>query len=149
MLRISKLTDYATIILGYLARYPDKIMSAASISQQVHLTPATVSKILKILAEAKLIQAFRGSQGGYQLAHPAKEITVAHVIAALEGDPAITECCGQESTCSLDSFCTIKDNWKVVNKLLYAALASISLSDMMQPLTSPSLSWRGIPIKVK
>ena len=149
MLRISKLTDYATVILSFLAQEPKRMASAAQIANSVHLGPPTVSKILKILGEAKLVISFRGTGGGYQLARDAEHITVAAVVSALEGQLAMTECCAIDNACALDSLCSIKDNWKVINKIILTALAGITLKDMMQPLTNHALTLKGIPIKVK
>lgn len=148
MLRISKLTDYATVIMSYLAMCPDRITSAAEIAEAIHLSSPTVSKILKILCEAQLVVSFRGTGGGYQLARPISEITVAQVVTAIEGNLAMTECCIAENLCAIDSICSIKENWKVINKIILTALAGLTLQDMMQPLAGHSLALRGIPIKV-
>ncbi len=149
MLRISKLTDYAIVIMSYLALMPDNILSAVQIAKEVHLGAPTVSKLLKILCEAKLVVSFRGTGGGYQLARSAREISLAEVVSAIEGQLAMTECCVKENLCALDSLCSIKENWKVVNKIILTALAGLSLSDMMRPLTGHALTLKGIPIQVK
>lgn len=148
MLRISKLTDYALVILSYLALKPQEVASATLIAQKLHLTLPTASKVLKILAEAQLVTSFRGTDGGYQLARDAKLITLTQVLTALEGDLAMTECCAMESVCALDSLCAIKDNWQVINRMILTALADITLHDMMRPLKERPLALRGIPIKV-
>lgn len=149
MLRISKLTDYAIIILSYLAREGASMASAASIARESHLTVQTVSKLLKILAKSGLVSSSRGAGGGYQLAHSAESITLADVVSAIEGQVAMTECCAATSLCSLDSMCGIKENWQVINKIILTALAGVTLRDMMQPLHGHPLALRGIPIQVK
>jgi FeS assembly SUF system regulator len=149
MLRISKLTDYAIIILSYLAHEGAAMTSAASIARDSHLTGQTVSKLLKILAKSGLVLSARGAGGGYQLAYPAEKITLADVVSAIEGKVAMTECCAAINLCSLDSLCGIKENWQVINKIILTALAGVSLRDMMQPLHSHPLALRGIPIQVK
>jgi Fe-S cluster assembly protein SufB len=93
----------------------------------------TVSKLLKILADAKLVTAFRGTGGGYQLACELREISIADVVTAIEGKLAITECC-INTHCSVDAWCTVKENWKQVNKIILNTLADIKLSDMIRPL---------------
>jgi FeS assembly SUF system regulator len=148
MLRISKLTDYATVIMSYLAFTPKTVASAAQIAQEVHLNPPTVSKILKILSEAGLVISFRGAGGGYQLARPITDISVAQVVTAIEGKLAMTECCISANSCALDSLCAIKDNWKIINKIILTALADLTLQDMLQPLAAHALTLKGIPIKV-
>lgn len=147
MLRISKLTDYATVIMSYLALDPNNVLSASRIARAIHLSAPTVSKILKILSEAGLVISFRGTGGGYRLARSSKEITLADVVSAIEGDLAITECCASNSTCALDSLCGIKDNWQIINKIILTTLAGLTVHDMTQSLTGRML--RGIPINVK
>lgn len=149
MLRISKLTDYATVILSYLALDFKRVFSATAIARAIHLAPPTVSKILKILSEAGLVRSFRGIDGGYQLARSTQEITLADIVTAIEGPLAMTECCTDNSACSLDSLCGIKDNWKIINKVIIEALSRVTLHDMKQPLSGHSLALRGIPIKVE
>ncbi len=147
MLRISKLTDYATVILSYLAVDPVNVLSATSIAEATHLAIPTVSKILKILSTAGLVHSFRGAGGGYQLAKPASQITLAHVVTAVEGNIAMTECCTPNGACMVDTLCSIKENWQRVNHVILQALASLTLSDMTQPLKQHTPLLHGIPIK--
>lgn len=149
MLRISKLTDYAAMIMGYMALNSKEILSAAQLAKAMHLALPTVSKILKILSEAKLVASTRGTAGGYRLAKPAQEITVTDLIAAIEGNPALTECCAAETQCDLDAVCAIKENWQSVNRMILKALSSLTLSDMVQPMDKHPLTLRGIPVKVQ
>ena len=149
MLRISKLTDYAALIMGFLARDPQQVFSASAIAEAVYLPAPTVSKILKMLSAGKLVISQRGTAGGYRLARVAQEITMAELIAAMEGQPAITECCDSTNTCMLDSLCAIKENWQAINKMITAALSKLTLNDMIRPLSGQSLTLRGIPIKVQ
>lgn len=146
MLRISKLTDYAMVILSFLATDPLLIASASTIAEKVHLTVPTVSKLLKILTEKGLVKSFRGTGGGYQLAKPASEITVAEVVTAVEGHVAMTECCSKNGNCVIDSLCALKENWQIINRVIWNALADLTLQNMIEPLSKATL--RGIPIKV-
>ncbi len=148
MLRISKLTDYAMVILSYLAIDPNRVASATVIAKEVHLSAPTVSKLLKILSESGLVKSFRGTGGGYQLAKPAREITVAAVVTAVEGLVAMTECCDPTHSCVIHSLCALKDNWQIINNVILKALAELTLQDMIHPLTAQTVALRGIPIKV-
>lgn len=148
MFQINKLTDYATIILSFLALNPEKKFSANCIAEKTSLTMPTTSKLLKLLAKYKLVTSFRGIDGGYQLARSSKKMTLADVIIAIEGNTAITECCITNS-CTLNALCAVKDNWQFINKKIIAALASITIHDMIRPLAQHSIALRGIPIMVK
>jgi len=129
MLKISKLTDYAILILGEMAVTQETILSAASLAELLKLPLPTVSKILKILSEAELVTSIRGSVGGYRLLKPATEISLADVILAMENRIALTECSDQNGLCSRTSFCTMQKNWQKINKLVVNMLAKWSILD--------------------
>ncbi len=149
MLQISKLTDYAFIILSHMAFDKERVISAAWIAQKTHVSLPTVSKLLKILAEKGLVISFRGQGGGYQLAKNATDLTVADIVAAIEGKLGMTECCTSENACALDSHCTIKENWQIVNKMIHSVLAGLTLHDMIRPLARNAMALRGIPVIVE
>lgn len=134
MLRISKLADYAIVIMHCLSRQPQIVRSANDIAKQVHLTHPTVSKILKILFEAGLVISIRGAGGGYKLAKLPEAISLAEVISALEGAPSLTECGQTASICAQDGVCAIKHNWQVINRFILNALTNVTLADMAKPL---------------
>ncbi len=135
MLRISKLTDYATVIMHCLAVQPGAVLSASEIAHRVHLANPTVSKILKILAEADLVTSIRGAGGGYKLAQMPQAITIARVITAVEGQPALTECAQTSQLCAQDSVCAIKHNWRAINHFILEVLENLTLADMSRPLS--------------
>lgn len=137
MLRIGKLTDYATRILASLATDPLTIKSATALAEQLLLPATTVSKILKMLSEAGLVTSARGAEGGYRLLKPAKEISVAQVIAVMEGDIAMTECCEKASLCTLQTNCGMKENWLKINGVVHSLLSRLTVLDMMSPLSLP------------
>ncbi|HEX2493638.1 MAG TPA: SUF system Fe-S cluster assembly regulator [Steroidobacter sp.] len=130
MLRISKLTDYGTVILACLASPPSRLWTAAEVAERTRVGLPTVSKLLKKLQRAGLVVSTRGSHGGYQLARPANEITAVHILDALEGPFAITECSGQHSTCGIESNCRVGYAWQRVNGAIRRALTDISLAQL-------------------
>lgn len=130
MLRISKLTDYGTVILACLASQPGRLWTAADVADRTRVGLPTVSKLLKKLQRGGLVQSTRGSHGGYQLARAAAEITAAHILDALEGPFAITECSGQHSACDLEANCRVGHAWQRVNGAIRRALTEISLAQL-------------------
>lgn len=130
MLRISKLTDYGTVILALLASQPDRQLAAAEVAERTRIALPTVSKVLKTLQRSGLVMSTRGSHGGYQLAKPASEITAVHVLDALEGPFAITECSGEHSSCGLESDCRVGHVWQRVNSAIRRALADVTLAQL-------------------
>ena len=92
MLRIGKLTDYATVILASLATERSHLLTAASLSDRTHIAAPTVAKLLKQLHHAGLVKSTRGTHGGYQLSRDPEDISAAAILDALEGPIALTEC---------------------------------------------------------
>lgn len=130
MLRISKLTDYGTVILALLASEPQRSLAAAEVAERTRIALPTVSKLLKKLQRTGLVISTRGSLGGYQLATPASEVTAAKILDALEGPMAITECSGEHSSCGLESNCNVGHAWQRVNAAIRKALNDITLAQM-------------------
>ena len=133
MLRLSKLTDYGTVILGYIAKDESQLHAAHEISVATGIALPTVSKILKILAKANILISTRGAKGGYALARKAKLINVASIISALEGPIALTECSLTQHDCEQATGCDLRGNWGLINQAIQTALASVSLADMIIP----------------
>ena len=135
MLRLSKLTDYATVILSYMAKNQQALHVAVDIAEATGINLPTVSKILKMLVKAKVLSSARGAKGGYSLARPPEKITVATVISALEGPIALTECSISHQSCEQASGCEIGANWSLINQTVFNALEAITLKDMLRPVS--------------
>lgn len=147
MLRISKLTDYGTVILATLASLKDgERMTATDVAERTHLGLPTVSKLLKSLQRGGLVTSTRGSYGGYQLARPAAQINAAAILDALEGKLALTECSGQHSSCGIESTCRVGHAWQRVNIAIRRSLEDMSLAQLAglerSTVRGPELSAR-------
>ena len=129
MLRISRLTDYATVILASLGG--GALASAADISERTHIGLPTVSKLLKELQHAGLVKSVRGARGGYQLARPATGISASDIIDAVEGPVALTECSSGSGMCGIETTCTVGHGWQGVSQAIRRALTGISLTDLV------------------
>ena len=134
MLRISKLSDYAIIVLGQMARHPDKTFAAHELAEASGIGTPTASKVLKTMAKAGLLVSTRGARGGYQLAFTPEQTSVASIIGALEGPIALTECGLAHGQCDQSRTCDIQGNWSLINKAIQTALEAITLADMTQPM---------------
>ena len=144
MLRVTKLADYGIIILTFFANRSEGTANARDIAGQVNLPMPIVSKVLKLLNKAGLLTSQRGIKGGYGLARPPAEITVAGIIRALEGPLALTECSDLKGDCGLGIGCPVRTNWHLINHAIYSALENITLAQMAQPF-HPSLIGLNAP----
>jgi len=129
MLRISKLTDYAILIMVELSREGD-MLSAHTLAERVHVEVPTASKVLKLLSGSGLLESFRGASGGYRVTRHAGDISVAEVIAAIEGPIAMTECSIEEGLCSQEERCELRSNWQRISLAVADALQNVSLAEM-------------------
>jgi FeS assembly SUF system regulator len=148
MIRMTRLTDYAIVLLTFCARHPETPMSnTRDLANEAHLPVPTVGKILKLLAKEGLLVSHRGVRGGYVLARHPDVITVADVVHALEGPLAITECSSHTAgQCELEPACPVATNWQRINQVVWAALGKITLSELARPLPEPFVTlggWRG------
>jgi len=105
MIILSKLADYGVIVATHLAAYPDRQVTAGAVAAATQLPQATVAKLLKAMAHAGLVAATRGASGGYRLAREATTISVAEVIAAIDGDIGLTQCSVHVDECSRTTYC--------------------------------------------
>ncbi len=131
MLRITKLTDYATVVLAALAEQPGRVHSAAELAERARLELPTVSKVLKPLAHAGLVTGFRGASGGYKLARAPERIQLIEIVEAIEGKLGLTECSGEHSSCEHETHCGTRGHWHKVNEVIAHALRGVSLADML------------------
>lgn len=131
MLRVTKLTDYATVVLSTLAEAPERVHNATELAERAHLEQPTVSKLLKTLAQAGLVQGFRGSAGGYRLAMPPSQISLIQIVEAIEGPLEMTECSGEHSSCEHETRCGVRSKWLRINDVVANALRGVSLAEML------------------
>ncbi|RFA31062.1 SUF system Fe-S cluster assembly regulator [Alkalilimnicola ehrlichii] len=143
MIRINRETDYGVVILSLMAMDTDRRYNAAWLAEQRGLPQPVVSKILKHLAKAGLLVSYRGAKGGYGLARSAQEITVADIVAAMEGPIALTDCVeGGDASCQYSGQCVVSTNWNRINQVVQRALEGITLADMTKPLPDPGANVR-------
>ena len=134
MIILSKLADYGVIVASHLAADPDRQATAAAIAAATRLPPATVAKLLKALAHAGLVLATRGAAGGYRLARVPAAISVAEVVAAIDGDIGLTQCSVHAADCERTNYCPTRPHWAAINRAVGAALSAISLDEMIGPM---------------
>ena len=138
VLRVSKLTDYATVVMTVLAGVrdaggADEVLSAQDLAARARLELPTVSKLLKQLAHAQLVSATRGVNGGYRLARAPQQITIADIVTAMEGPIGMTECGAHAGLCDHEPHCGVRVNWQRINLAIAQALGSVTLADMLKP----------------
>jgi Rrf2 family protein len=167
MVRLGKLTDYGLVLMTCMARsYGSSIegsiaspslrdslasslnnsptaslRTARDLAAESKLPISTVSKLLKHLLQSGLLTSHRGTKGGYLLARDPHEISVLEVIAAIEGQMALTECSTDVSgLCQIEPCCPIKTNQRIINQAVRGVLERVMLSDLANPMQLSSVT---------
>ena len=150
MLRISKLTDYGTVVLAELAAGGSALSSASDVARATGIAPPTVQKLLKLLSRAGLVSSTRGARGGYRLTRSPAEISAAEVIDALEGPVSITDCSADDRSCDFESTCNVGSAWQRINVAIRRALDDVSLDDLLKNTRpAPTFSFGGLPVRIE
>ncbi len=92
-----------------------------------------LEQVFATLRKNGLVNAQRGSQGGYQLGRPAKEITVGDVLRVLEGPIAPVDCVDQSDAgrhCEREDFCATRPFWQQLRNQISSFLDSVTLQDL-------------------
>lgn len=135
MIKLSKLSDYAVVVLSRLASEQGGVMTTSQLAADTSVPEPTVSKVLKLLARHNIVVSLRGAKGGYVMERLPQAIPVSELIIALEGPIALTECIHPEtSCCSIEHLCPMRGGWNKVNMAVRQALDNLSLADLLIPL---------------
>lgn len=131
MLRLNKLSDYALVVMQYVASHPmESLHTTRELAKAIHLPATTVVKLLKLLLDGNLLVSQRGMNGGYALARPSSQISIAEIVEAVEGAMGFTECHTSPGRCDLEGRCRIQVNARIISQMIRQTLGAISLADL-------------------
>ena len=118
-------------------------VTLAGISARQKISLSYLEQLFGKLRRRSLVESVRGPGGGYNLARPASDVTVADIICAVEEPIDSTQCGGREN-CRDNERCMTHDLWENLNKTVYGFLATVSLSQLVeQQRTRPVAVVRG------
>src|SRR5689334_11966674 len=144
-MRLSHLADYAVVLMTAAARRPtDARLSATELSTETGVPLPTAQKLMGQLAACGLLSSARGASGGFALARPADEISLADIVEAVEGPIALTMCSDSNNhECILDAHCRVKPHIGVVGRAVRGALGAVTL-DALAGTPSPDRPVEGL-----
>ncbi|TVP87701.1 MAG: SUF system Fe-S cluster assembly regulator [Pseudomonadaceae bacterium] len=135
MLRISKMSDYAVVLVSKMAGTAER-MTLDDLVVATSVPLASVRKLMRLLTQADICSGKKGAGGGYLLQRPPSRISVLEVLEAVDGELALTQCAQQgECDCSLQPHCEVKDSWQVINGVIRSTLMQLSIGDLCQSAT--------------
>ena len=105
-------------------------VTLAAISERQHISLSYLEQLFGKLRRAKLVSSVRGPGGGYNLAQPAPQITVADIVTAVDETLDATQCGGREN-CHEEKRCMTHDLWATLNEKMYEYLSSVTLADLV------------------
>ena len=131
-MRLTHLADYAVVLMTAAARRnPSARLSATDLSLDTGVPLPTAQKLMQQLSAHGLLVGQRGAGGGYALARPVSEISLADIIEAVEGPFTMTMCAdGVNHDCLLDAYCRVKPHMGVVGDAVRGALGAVSLQEL-------------------
>ena len=141
MIRMSKLADYSFILLLQMVSEDKASWAASELASRTTLPSPTVAKLMKLLAKSGVVTGQRGASGGYRLAAPAEDISIARIVEAVDGPIALTDCAAKDvggevnnnndHDCAVRSHCPMHGGWNKVNRAMRGALENVFLSDLI------------------
>ncbi len=142
MIRISRLSDYAVVIAGWLAGR-DEVHTLDEISTATHIPLPTVRKVTRMLTLGGLCFARKGARGGYKLAYPAEQITLLGVLESIDGELAMTQCAKSTGCeCSLMGHCAVESGWRIINRVIREALSRLTIADLQHMDLAEETVWQ-------
>ena len=133
-MRLTHLADYAVVLMTAAARRDSGArLSATDLAQDTGVPLPTAQKLMQQLAAGGLLIGQRGAGGGYALARPVEEISLADIVEAVEGPIVMTMCAdGVNHDCLLDAHCRVKPHMGIVGNAVRGALGAVSLQELAQ-----------------
>jgi len=130
--RLSHLADYAVVLMTAAARRPAGArLSATELAAETGVPLPTAQKLMGQLAACGLLLSMRGAAGGFSLARPAGQISLADIVEAVEGPIALTMCSDSNNhECLLDAHCRVKPHIGVVGRAVRGALGAVPLTEL-------------------
>ena len=132
MIRITKESEYAFLLLSALLDEDNSPKSASKLAEQTGIAVPMTGKVLKRLVKFDILASTRGAYGGYTLTRSADAITALEVVEAMEGTPELMNCASGGKDCAFAERCRISPFWLSINDDISRMLVSKTLADMQQ-----------------
>ena len=133
MMRLSTKGRYAARLMLELAlQYGKGPVLLKEVAKRQEISEKYLGHLISPLKTAGLINSTRGAHGGYTLAKAPRDITLAEVVQAVEGNLSVVECVSSPEVCSRVEVCVTRDIWSQLSEKMMEILESITLQDMVE-----------------
>lgn len=129
LMNVGRRVDYALRALCYLAAQDDdRVVTCTEIQGRQAVPPHFLSKILRRLVAAGVLESVPGAHGGFRLGRPADRISVREVYECIEGQLSLIECVERrDDFCCFASVCAQREVWRGAQRVLFDYLDGISV----------------------
>lgn len=140
----SRQCEYALQAVLYLALKPQgQMTSMKQLTRKLNVPYHFVAKILQDLTYKGLLTSMKGPTGGFALAMPAKDITLFHIVEAIDGTDITRTCVLGFAECSGKNPCSVHERWSMVRDEIYKMLVSKSIGEMAKEMKKPEYKFAG------
>lgn len=134
MFRLSRKTDYALLIVTALARREGAFVSVRSLARDYLLPYRFAAQIVGLLVQGAILESREGVKGGIRLRRDPKEITVADILRATEGNIALTACLNAKTHffCPQKAVCGARYGMGFLQRRLFQFLGEMTVADFLR-----------------
>ena len=122
-------------------------VTLSNISQRQKISLSYLEQLFGKLRRGKLVNSVRGPGGGYNLARPVVQLTVADIILAVE-EPIDSRQCEGKDNCLGDQRCMTHDLWESLNDTVLNYLGGVTLADLIQRQKTQSMGATASVVKL-
>ena len=134
-MQFNQATDYAFRVILHLASAPEgDIVNSQTIAEEQNIPVGFLQKIMRSLTQGEVVKSYRGIDGGFALAKPAKEISLLDIITIMEGPIDLQRCLKENSSCSKGCAlqCPVHEALAVIQNDFTQALGNVTFAGMLK-----------------
>jgi Rrf2 family transcriptional regulator, iron-sulfur cluster assembly transcription factor len=134
----SRQCEHALQAVIYLALKPEgEKTSAKELTARLKVPYHFIGKILQDLTKKKLLVSLKGPHGGFGLGRPPEQITLLHIVDAVDGSAFAHSCALGFKECADRHPCSVHDSWKVLREEIYQMLARKNIAELAVEMKQP------------
>ena len=120
------------LLLDLAIHAGDGPVALKDIAARQEISEKYLSNLIPLLKNAGFVHSVRGSQGGYTLARPPRDVTLKDILLVLEGSMCLVECAEKPLLCQRSEDCLMRDVWSEVTGKMLEALESFTLEALTE-----------------
>jgi Rrf2 family protein len=134
----SRQCEYALQAVLYIALKPQgKMSSIKEMTKKLDIPYHFLGKILQDLSRKGLLKSMKGPTGGFALGMPAKDMTLFHIVEAIDGVELTSKCVMGFPECSQKNPCAVHEQWAGLRDGIYKMLVNKHIAEMAKDMKKP------------